>query len=1050
MRLIQLDILNLASLDRPTGESIRFDEGALGNSTIFSIVGPTGSGKSTILDAICLALYNRAPRYPHKKRDQDKIVIYGTKSTEEANRPSPADGSNILTKGRKDGYSKLTFLANNGILYRAEWHIHFKNKRYDTPETLLFKLTGSSSDRTEEQVNWEEIPQIIGLGYDQFLRTVLIAQGSFASFLNANEEERYSLLEKLVGCEEMYVRITSEIKKKREEAVADYKAIETSFSVIKDDLISDPETLAELTAQIRQLEAEDQQIKENLIKVNEALKWFDQENTFAENINKLQAQLNQALLAMEASKEDFEQLSLHDLTLPAVALYEDMDDCVRDIRHLTESQKSLEQDSQQQEENIKQHDLQLADLKKIETAAKEAFDKQKPHIDKARTIKVELDACRKSLAEKEKLYKECGNALQKAVNDLNANLTAIRKVEKPELVGQTSSQLQAAKDQATQTLVDLREAIRIRHRLDETLAGKDKAEKDLIQLSERSRKIEEQLSGLTIVALQSEVKTLQNSYALLTSQNLTHCRQQLLDGEPCPVCGATHHPYQNASEFNPVVDSMRELLQEKEILLQKQTTQQQQLIKEQGEAKGRMKELDSQLAQYLSAIEGLQKEWESLIAVHSDWSVTEEYLRSMEEPAKTAVSTATSLLEDFIVLETERGKTSNLSVQKKEREEAHLQATIAQQNARDDVKGKAEALKAEIGDQDPDQLETLLNDAWKNAESAVKAKVEMIGKLREKLEGVKGSLKTTLDGIRLKQEAHDKYQKSLNQWLSEYNNQHDVPLSIEVVARLYSSEINWESIRKNQQALVAAHTSAQAMLTNEKSSHEQHQSQKPTEDKENLLGQKAKLENHSNAELVEKKIRMNRHLSALEKAGAMQEEMLAKSLKKTEWEEISEAIGGDGKTLRKIAQCYTLRFLVEHANAEIRKFNSRYELVQVKNSLGLRVIDHDRADDIRDTTSLSGGETFIVSLGLALGLSALSSRNISFENLFIDEGFGTLDPDTLSTVIDSLAMLQMSQGKKVGVISHTDTMSERISTQIRIIKNGSSGSSHIEIFPPVA
>jgi DNA repair exonuclease SbcCD ATPase subunit len=136
--------------------------------------------------------------------------------------------------------------------------------------------------------------------------------------------------------------------------------------------------------------------------------------------------------------------------------------------------------------------------------------------------------------------------------------------------------------------------------------------------------------------------------------------------------------------------------------------------------------------------------------------------------------------------------------------------------------------------------------------------------------------------------------------------------------------------------------------------------------------------------------------------------------------------------------------LVEYANNEIRRFNSRYELVHVKNSLGIRVIDHDRADDIRDTTSLSGGETFIVSLGLALGLSTLSSRNISFDNLFIDEGFGTLDPDALATVIDSLAMLQSSQGKKVCVISHTDTMSERITTQIRVIKTGS-GSSRIEI-----
>ena len=164
-----------------------------------------------------------------------------------------------------------------------------------------------------------------------------------------------------------------------------------------------------------------------------------------------------------------------------------------------------------------------------------------------------------------------------------------------------------------------------------------------------------------------------------------------------------------------------------------------------------------------------------------------------------------------------------------------------------------------------------------------------------------------------------------------------------------------------------------------------------------------------------------------------------------EWDQICQAIGGEGKTLRKIAQCYTLRFLIAHANAEIRRFNTRYELTQVANSLGIRVIDHDRADDIRDTTSLSGGETFIVSLGLALGLSSLSSRNISFDNLFIDEGFGTLDPDTLATVIDSLASLQSSRGKKVGVISHTDVISERISTQVRIIKNGNSGSSHIEI-----
>ena len=205
--------------------------------------------------------------------------------------------------------------------------------------------------------------------------------------------------------------------------------------------------------------------------------------------------------------------------------------------------------------------------------------------------------------------------------------------------------------------------------------------------------------------------------------------------------------------------------------------------------------------------------------------------------------------------------------------------------------------------------------------------------------------------------------------------------------------------------------------------------------------------NSQNDALVAAKAKQKNHDDALLRLGDKANEFTSLTKIKDDWIAITNAIGGDGKTLRKIAQCYTLSFLIEHANAEIRKFNSRYELMQVKNSLGIRVIDHDRADDIRDTTSLSGGETFIVSLGLALGLSSLSSRNISFENLFIDEGFGSLDPDTLATVIDSLAMLQSKQGKKVGVISHTDTMSERITTQIRIVKNGNSGSSHIEFYP---
>ena len=400
-------------------------------------------------------------------------------------------------------------------------------------------------------------------------------------------------------------------------------------------------------------------------------------------------------------------------------------------------------------------------------------------------------------------------------------------------------------------------------------------------------------------------------------------------------------------------------------------------------------------------------------------------------------------------LTAEKAKTENLLQQVQEKTVALQTATEGLATVNQEILDKKQALKAEIGNTDPDTLEKQLTNAKDTADKKAKAKSEEILKMQGNLQGIRGKIDTTRQSKQNEETLGKQKKFSLDQWLAIYNKEklYEQKLTTDDIAQLYSSTDDWEAIRSRQKTCTEAFTSAQTTLQNEVKAHEEHQPAKPEADKEALTQRKTELENISNDELVNAKAQLKSHNDAKLQMGNMFEQMKGAETLKNEWEEIYNAIGKkDGDQLRKIAQCYTLRFLIEHANDEIRKFNTRYELQQVKNSLGIRVIDHDRADDVRDTTSLSGGETFIVSLGLALGLSALSSRNISFDNLFIDEGFGTLDPDTLATVIDSLSMLQSSQGKKVGVISHTDTMSERITTQIRIIKNGS-GSSHVEIYP---
>ena len=168
------------------------------------------------------------------------------------------------------------------------------------------------------------------------------------------------------------------------------------------------------------------------------------------------------------------------------------------------------------------------------------------------------------------------------------------------------------------------------------------------------------------------------------------------------------------------------------------------------------------------------------------------------------------------------------------------------------------------------------------------------------------------------------------------------------------------------------------------------------------------------------------------------ETIKTKSIVYDKWDLLNKTVGSsDGKAFKKFAQDFTLSLLIQYANKHLETMFNRYELFKDDNSeeMELQIKDNSFYGEIRNINSLSGGETFLVSLSLALGLSDLASKNTKIRSLFIDEGFGSLDPENLNNALDTLEMLRQTDDRQIGIISHIDELKKRITTQIQVKKH---------------
>jgi len=271
-------------------------------------------------------------------------------------------------------------------------------------------------------------------------------------------------------------------------------------------------------------------------------------------------------------------------------------------------------------------------------------------------------------------------------------------------------------------------------------------------------------------------------------------------------------------------------------------------------------------------------------------------------------------------------------------------------------------------------------------------------------------------------------------------------IDLEQLSRLLEKDEHWLAAQKAQMAALERGLQESAALLKVKADdclkQQSHSVEIPEEDAHKLSAELQQQRQAIHTQKEEQVILLREDDKKIEAGRALKSELDSQQDRWDQWESLNELIGSkSGAKFRTFAQSLTLEALLAHSNQHLEDFAKRYALQRVPGSdLELQIIDRDMADDVRSVHSLSGGESFLVSLALALGLASLSSNKTQVESLFIDEGFGSLDPETLDIAIASLDTLQ-ALGRKVGVISHVPILVERIGAKVVVEKQGGGRSS---------